>query len=374
MKIIVLHNIISPIRNYLFEEMQLFFNKNNIQFKVIFLSASDKNRDWKNNKLTYCHKILKNFAIRVGKKDLFTFFINPTIVKELEKENPDIIICFGWDHLSSYFANYWSRKNNKVFILWSGSTEYEKSWRRMLFTPLVKYLVKHTDYFISYGTRSKHYLIRLGADHRLIHIFYNAIDNVFFTTASRKLSHEKDNIKRKLGISTKHIILFSGQLIERKGIYDLIEGFRLYSETDSNVSLLIIGSGKERKKIENIISKNSISNVKIIGFVQYDNLPQYYSIADMLVLPSHEEVWGLTINEAMASGLPVITTYATGAAPDLIISGKNGYIIKTQRPRSIVSAIRKIYNNKLDISNNSLQIIQKTNIQEEIKRLWEWIV
>ena len=94
----------------------------------------------------------------------------------------------------------------------------------------------------------------------------------------------------------------------------------------------------------------------------------------MLVLPSHEEVWGLTINEAMASGLPVITTYATGAAPDLIISGKNGYIIKTQRPRSIVSAIRKIYNNKLDISNNSLQIIQKTNIQEEIKRLWEWIV
>ena len=79
-KVLILHNIIVPYRVHLFNAMNVFYTRKNIKFKVIFLSESDKNRHWENFDIKFDFEVLKSSAIRVGKKDVFTFFINLNIL------------------------------------------------------------------------------------------------------------------------------------------------------------------------------------------------------------------------------------------------------------------------------------------------------
>jgi glycosyltransferase involved in cell wall biosynthesis len=370
-KVIILHNIISPIRVFLFNQLNKYYQKKGTEFKVFFLSVSDKNRNWKTDyKMNFDYEILDNFAIRIAGKDLNTFFINPKITKALKKEKPDRVISFGWDNYAVYAANRWCRKNKKQFILWSGSTKYEKSWRRTFLKPLVRYLIKKTDNFIAYGTRAKEYFISLGINPKKIQIIYNTVDIDYFREKSKNFSEEKKaKFKKELGIKTDKILLFSGQLIERKGVFELLEGFKKYQKIDPNISLLILGKGQEKKKMEKIIQEKSIHNVVFANFVQYNNLYKYYSISDLLILPSREEVWGLVINEAMACGLPVITTHETGASVDLVEEGKNGYVIPSNNLQAIAKSIQKVFSNNLHKDNNSWQIVQKTRVEDILKEV-----
>ena len=370
-KVLILHNIISPIRVHLFNELNAYYQAQETSFKVVFLSVTDKNRDWKiNMDMNFNYEILSNIPLRVGKKDLFTFFINPDILKIIKKENPTAIISFGWDNWATYIANWWCKKNNRKFILWAGSTAFEKSWRRTITRPLIKFLIKKTHHFIVYGTRAKKYLISLGAPGNSITIIYNSVDIDYFKNRSTQLStHDKQNLKNKLNITTKKVIIFSGQLIERKGVFELLAGFKEYQKIDTDISLLIVGNGQEKEKMKNIIKMENIKNVIFAGFVQYCDLYKYYSISNLLIAPSREEVWGLVINEAMACGLPVITTNETGASVDLIQNGKNGYIIKSNCSNCIAKSIKNIFINNLDNKNNSWSTIQKTKIAKNITKL-----
>lgn len=367
-KIIVLHNYITPVRNYYFNYLNDFFVKKGADFKVIFLSHSDKNRNWKEfNTLSFNYEVLKNFAIRVGSKDLFTFFINLNIADKLKKENPDIVICAGWDHFAAYYANYWCRKNNKKFILWSGSTAYEKSWRRTLFNPLVKYLVKRTQYFLAYGTRAKKYLEKLGGASKQIQILWNTCDLKSFSTYAK--NHKKSDLKRELSLENKIVLLFNGQLIERKGVFELLESYKQLSQKHENLALIIIGKGQEQENMKQYIEENNLQNVQLLGHINYQELPKYYTLADVFILPSHEEVWGLVINEAMACGLPIVTNHAVGASVDLVKHGQNGYIMQKCTRQEISNGVEFILENNLIQKNQSSIIIQEFNLEKNINNL-----
>jgi len=368
-KVIILHNIISPIRVFLFNELAKHYKSQGIEFKVLFLSVSDKNRNWKVDfDMNFDYEILDNFAIRIVGKDLNTFFINPGIYKKLKQENPDKIISFGWDNWVAYAATHWCKKNKKIFILWSGSTKYEKSWRRTLLRPVVKYIINRSNDFIAYGTRAKEYLTSFGANPENIQIFYNTIDIEYFSEKSKNFT-EKKTLKRKLGVETNKIVLFSGRLIEMKGIFEMINGFKKYFDIDNDISLLIIGTGPDEEKLKKYIRDKQIENIFFTGFVQYEDLYKYYSISNVLLFPSRQDIWGLVINEAMACGLPVITTKETGASVDLIEEEKNGYIIKSNNFSEITKAIKKVFDNGLHNKNNSWETIQKTRVEDVLKEI-----
>ncbi len=367
-KVIVLHNIITPYRNHQFNLMNRYYKENNIKFKVVFLSESDKNRHWNSFDIQFEYMTLENWAIRLGKKDLHTFFINKSILKILGYENPDKIICFNWDHLAAYVSLFWAKKNKREFVIWSGSTVYEKSWRRTLFKPLVKYLVKNSDKCIGDGTRHKDYLIELGGSPDHVEIFYFQVNTSAFKAKSSEFrDNHKLFFKESLGIKSSKIIFFNGQLIERKGIFELLEGFKLYQNINSDISLLILGRGQEKDKMISMIQTQNIQNVVFADFVEYNDVYKYFSISDVFILPSREEAWGLVNNEAMACGLPVITTYETGSSADLIEEARNGYIIKSNCPECICEAIEKVFENNLDKLNNSLEKISSMSIENMIK-------
>ena len=88
--------------------------------------------------------------------------------------------------------------------------------------------------------------------------------------------------------------------------------------------------------------ENKISNVFFVGFKQKEELSQYYAISDLFVLPSTQEVWGLVLNEAVACGLPVITTDKVGASTDLIKDGVNGYVVESRNAEHLCDAMKKV--------------------------------
>lgn len=366
-KTLLISTIPSPV---VIEKYNVLNKKFNNNIVVFFQTKTDINRNWKNfPETTFQCEYLKNKPFRLVGKDVFSFNINPDFPKKLKQLNPDHIIIIGWDSFASYYAVWWGKKHKKRVTLWSGSTSYETSWRRTLTKPLVKWLIKRCNDFISYGTRSSEYLAFLGADKNKIQPFYNTVDVNYFQGKIQMSKQKINEIKASLGINTKHILMFNGQLIERKGIFELLEGFRLYKKNNSDISLLIVGTGKEEEKIKSIIQKHKISDIYFTGFVQYEKLPKYYVISDVFILPSHEEVWGLVINEAMACGLPVISNIAVGATADLIQHGKNGYIMQKCSGMEIKKAIEYIVKNNLIEKNNSKEIIKDYTLENNIRNL-----
>jgi glycosyltransferase involved in cell wall biosynthesis len=367
-KIAIIHNILNPHIIPLFEKL---YQEKDYDFKFFFASESESNRLWKtevNKKFDY--KILPKIALEFRGKDLFTYFINPTIIFELIKYNPDVIIVGGWDIFAYQIAFLYAKLFRKKFILRSGSTKYEKSWRRTISKPLVRLMIRGADALIVYGTRAKEYLISLGAKSKKIFIAYNTIDIESFQKELKKWKNQKREVKEEIGIETEKVILFVGQLIERKGVIHLIKTFRKLKKGIAGVGLLIVGHGQQERELKELVKKDKIKDVCFYGGADWPEVAKFYAIADLFVLPSTEEVWGLVINEAMAAGLPVITTDRVGASVDLVEEGKNGAVVKSGDIHELSLAMKKILRNPkilVEMSKESERKIGTFNLDAQTK-------
>lgn len=202
------------------------------------------------------------------------------------------------------------------------------------------------------------------------------ICNTFATTSdlelflSRYSREEILNKREQLEIpSNAIVILYVGRMISSKGVKELFEVFcRLSTEIYSlNIFLLLIGEGPLVYYIKNKIEKEKISNVRLIGFVPHHLLPLYYQSADIFVSFSYGDVWGYTIVEAIASGLPVITTDKVNAAKTFVKEKYNGFIIPVGDIDLLYQHLKEISLNsnlRHKLADNSKKLISKEVLQK----------
>ena len=338
-KVALLTNIISPYRVHLFEKLA---SNPKIDLDVYFCSKTHSNREWTTPK-----KFEFNYKLLSGKTlNIFGVYchINISIISELIKRNYKIIIIGGYDSITNYLAFILSKLRRTPIILWSGSTKNEISFIRKLSLPLVKLIVKYSDAYIAYGNRAKDYLVSLGAEPQKIFKAYNTVDTEYFKKENLKYKHKKNKLKAGLGIKNKLVIGYVGQLNPRKNVEFLISA---YSKLKSNldVALVIVGDGSLRGELELVCKSKRIKDVFFVGFKQKGELPRYYALFDLFVLPSKTEVWGLVLNEAMASGLPVVTNHKVGGSEDLIKNGLNGFVVKSGELNQLCQAMKRILSN-----------------------------
>lgn len=310
--------------------------------EVWFLKKSEKNRLWKYfPPVNFRYKILSN---------------NLQIIALLSayKDKIKRIVCCGWNSSVYLYSLVYCRINHLRYTLWSGSTVYERSWWRTLFNPLVKLIVHKTDDYIVYGTRAKEYLIRLGAPRDKIKTFLNSVDVDFFQKKAQEFKKLKLELREKYKISQKDkVILFVGQLIERKGVRELLDGFYEVSKIEEKLTLLLVGEGELKNEIKTYIYNHKNVKIKLLGFIEYDKLPEIYALSDVLVLPSKEEVWGLVVNEALASGLPVLVSQFAGCSCDLV-NRDSGEIIEKISQDNITAILQKFLVRKKYIISSQL--------------------
>ncbi len=329
---------------------------------VWFQAETDSNRHWKElPKPNFKFEVLKDRPIRLVGKDIHTFHINPEVLKKLGAIKNDlekVIIC-GWDSLTYWQAAYYCKRNLIPFTVWSGSTVHEKSWRRVVFMPIIKWIIKNASEYIAYGTRAKKFLHTLGAPLDKIKIFYNSVDVEYFSEKAVELAPRRDSLREKLSIAkSDYVFLYIGQLITRKGIRDLLSAF---SSQTAHIKLMVIGTGPLDHLVKEAQVATKPGQITYLPHLEYFELPQYYVMSDCLILPSHEEVWGLVVNEALASGVPVIASDAVGATDDLIFNGKTGYTYEAKNISSLLNRMKQVVSRGETMKEASIAVAMKTH-------------
>lgn len=186
--------------------------------------------------------------------------------------------------------------------------------------------------------------------------------------SSMLTKEEKNNIRKKLGIDyLDNIVLGVGQFIPRKRFEDLILAIK---KCKTNCNLFILGGKPTANYLE--LTKDC-DNVHFIDFVPPENVDDYYKAANLFVLSSQTDVWGLVLNEAMANGLPVISSDNCIAGLSMIKD--NGVLYKTGNIEELSKAIDFCLNgkNNIDMSNKSLDIIKDYTIEKMVKKQLPYI-
>ncbi len=351
-KVLLLHNIISPHTERVFQELAKL-----ALLEVVYCAQSESNRNWKTNPHNYSYSILNSIKVEFSGKDLFTLIFNPMVIEKIKSHNPDLVIISGWDLPTYWVAAFYCWLKSIPYVIWSGSTENEKSWRRTISRPLVKLILSKASKYLVYGLKARDYLISLGVNSRKINIVYNSIDTDFFSKpGDQKL---KEKLNSQYNLKNKTVILFYGQLIERKNPELLIRSFNAIKA--DNTALLIVGSGIQQAYLENLIKSKKMPNIHIISDPGDKKMLAFYDSADIFVLPSKEEVWGLVVNQAMCKNLPVIISSAVGCTRDLVIDNKTGFIFNSGNQKQLEEALKVL------IGNKELREVIGKNARERVK-------
>lgn len=168
----------------------------------------------------------------------------------------------------------------------------------------------------------------------------------------------KEYAKKRIGFKGKNLILCVSQVIKRKGI-DILANAACMIE-DKASQIYVVGGSKPEELPETPM-------LKFVSFKTGEKLHDYYRAADIFVLPTREDIWGLVINEAMAYGLPVITTERCGAGRELIKNGSNGYIVAVGSSEGIANSINDLLRNsgrKSEFGKRALRAIHSYTVEE----------
>ncbi|WNZ27682.1 glycosyltransferase family 4 protein [Leptolyngbya sp. NK1-12] len=143
--------------------------------------------------------------------------------------------------------------------------------------------------------------------------------------------------------SRRPIFLFTGQLIPRKGLRQLLEACQILQHWRyQNYTLLIAGDGPEREELQAFSRAAQLEScVQWLGWISYGQLGAYFRMADVFILPTLEDTWGMVILEAMAFGKPILCSQWAGAS-ELVIEGENGYRFDAHDPQTIAAAMRRL--------------------------------
>ena len=230
-----------------------------------------------------------------------------------------------------------------------------------------RFMIKRAALCFGSGETSRKYFLTFGAKEENIryHHFTSLNDEDIIKQAIS--NNERRQLRERLGLNDKKTVISVGQFIYRKGFDVLLESWR---HIQGNHQLVIIGGGSLEYNYLEFIKSNQIKNVEIIGFKSKKILFDYYKASDLFVLPTRKDTWGLVVNEAMACGLPVITTEMCNAGIELIENGINGYIVPIDDVNVLAQKMQEILCNdaltKLMSDNNILKIQGQTikNIAE----------
>jgi glycosyltransferase involved in cell wall biosynthesis len=131
--------------------------------------------------------------------------------------------------------------------------------------------------------------------------------------------------------------------VREKGVFELLSAYAKLDESmRRQVGLMFVGDGASRKQLEEQAVSISPGVIRFAGFAQREQLAIYYALAEMLILPTYADTWGLVVNEAMACGLPVILSRAAGCATELLRENWNGLLVPPRDVSSLALAMRSL--------------------------------
>lgn len=329
-KILIVFNHPAPYKVSFFNELSKYYD-----LTVIFERNKEKSRNQNfYSEKQYGFKCVSIKGIPFGNMN----FISNGVKKHLKENHYDLVIMNGWRQHAERKGIKYLNKHHIPYALYINGGIIKSNEPRIISKIKTKY-ISSARYYFSPDKESNRYLVYYGADSE--HIFnypYATIRESEILTSPISVE-EKLLLRKNKNIVGSKVFVSCGQLIKRKNYFELI---KKWSQLPSDFVLLIIGDGKEKRKYEKYIKKHNLINIKLLGFMNRDEIFEYYRLSDGFIFPSKEDIYGHVINEALSQGLPIISTPNVNAAKNLIKDGKTGYIIPSINSSAFTESLSKI--------------------------------
>lgn len=318
-------------------------------------SSSERDKSWDFYKFKNCKAIILkgiHFGVEAS--------INLSIVSQIRKQKADIILISNPCTPTGIVAQEYMRIHKIPYCIQSEGAFVGTGWG--LKERLKHHVMKNADLYFSTGKSQDDYFLKYGAEIEQLRRFP-------FTTMheneilNQMLSKEyKEQIKEKLGLDKKFVLLTIGQFIPRKGIIYLLQAI---AGMKADIQVIIIG-GECKPEYEQLCEEINLQNVLFKNFMDKQSLLEYYKAADLFVLPTLYDTWGLVNLEAMSMGVPVISTTTCVSAITLIEDEKNGYVVPPANANALKEKIEILYNDeekRLRMGECALQRMQHYSIE-----------
>jgi glycosyltransferase involved in cell wall biosynthesis len=303
---------------------------------VVYETAVEANRAWNvDADLPYEHVILDSWSLDVSKavvgsgmKVVSDHYLHVPRhpLRPLVAFAPDAVVAAGggmWASPANNIALAARRRHGWAWVpRWESFPRPRPTLPRRVAEPWVRRFMRAGDAWIAIGTRSASDLARLGADPRRIQL-------------APVVAPAPESPVGAIRPHDAPRFLFVGQLIPRKGIEVLLEAWR-----DVDGELTVAGDGVLRPAVE--AAAVADPRIRYAGHADAEALEGLYDWADVLVLPSLYEVWGVVVNEALERGLVVVATDEVGAVDDLIVDGVNGLVVRAGSSDDLRRALRAV--------------------------------
>jgi glycosyltransferase involved in cell wall biosynthesis len=203
----------------------------------------------------------------------------------------------------------------------------------------LRWFYGHVDTFCYIGEEARRHLRRLGVPQTRLFFAPYSVDTALFE--AQRQAWPRAAARQALGVADDEVVLlFSGKLIPRKAPLLLLEAVRRLQRSE-RVVVQIVGDGELRDRVMAAGQRVLGDRLRIAGFVNQSRLGCYYGAADIFVLPSHYETWGLVVNEAMQFGLPAVVSSAVGCHRDLVLEGRTGMIFAQGNPDALAACLQR---------------------------------
>ncbi len=319
-----------------------FYEEKSKNFKIYRFDSYLKFREYRTSfkLLPFLLKNEKNIDI-VHSHSLRSFQEDNGLIVSLVKKKPLIISPHGG-----------------ISINW----DYRDKIPKMISDKTIGYLKKYLKpHYIAVTKMEIPIIKEYGADDDHIHFIPHGVNTDIFKPV------DGSSLKKKLGLENSDIILYVGRIAKGKGVDKLIKILNLVIKKNKNIKLVIIGGDAGYLPIvKNLIQQYNLSKfVTIVGYVSKFNLPEYYSMADLIVYPSRQEIFGLVLCEAMACGKAVIGSDIMGPS-EIILNGKTGYTSNFKDLNMLSEMIVDLFDNR------KLLTQMGKNGLERVKEFYTW--
>lgn len=267
----------------------------------------------------------------------------------LDHYRPASVAIVGWSFNWSLGALSWCLKNGVPAILLSDSTAISNPrpwWKECIKQRLVKL---YTVALVAGGPQ-RDYVASLGVPTDRIFRAWDVVDNDHYISRSDEARRNAGQMRQNYQLPENYFLSVS-RFVDMKNVLRLVEAYASYRATAGEHAwkLVMIGDGPLKPQVLELQRRFNLGNDLILpGWKQYPDLPVYYGLAGAFVLASTREPWGLVVNEAMASGLPVLISERCGCSKDLVTDGRNGFTFDPCNVGQLTALLARMAGSKTD--------------------------
>ncbi len=304
-------------------------------------------------------------------EDLPDTELKSAIFAALDELSPDAVAINGYGFRDSRICLDWCNSRATKAILMTETTAADKPrfWMREF---AKRILLRRFDVAICGGQRHRDYLLSLGTAPYRVFTKYDVVDNEYFSNATRV--NAKASALPGLN-DPRPFFLASNRFIPRKNLRTLLQAYARYrSNAPDGWRLVLLGSGEQEAELRKLVADLAIPDVTFAGFRQIEELPSYYAAAGCFIHPALIEPWGLVVNEAMATGLPVILSTGAGCADDLVEHGANGFVFDPADVSDLARCMTTLAGDadlQTRMRARSREIIARWTVDDFAKSLWK---